>query len=60
MLYNLIGNALKFTFSGHIEIHVSLADTNILKTDISDTGIGIKDSDKYRLFNFFGKLETSK
>ena len=40
MLFNLIGNALKFTFKGRIFTRVYMQD-NFLITEIEDTGVGI-------------------
>ena len=40
VLFNLIGNALKFTFKGSIEVHLYVKN-NILYTEVRDSGIGI-------------------
>jgi hypothetical protein len=37
ILVNLLSNALKFTDSGFVEVHVSLVDVR-LKIDVKDTG----------------------
>ena len=46
MLFNLVGNAIKFTFKGYIKVtlNYNFID-NYLVTEIEDTGIGIKDED---------------
>jgi len=61
ILINLIGNALKFTFSGYIELRVELdlEDSDFIILKVKDTGLGIKDEDKDKLFKMFGKLEQS-
>ena len=49
---NLIGNALKFTKEGHIEI--SIADKEeIVECSVSDTGLGISKEDLLRVFSKF-------
>ena len=55
MLFNLIGNAIKFTFKGSITVFVSY-DDGFLTTEVTDTGIGIKEEDQTKLFQFFGKI----
>lgn len=59
MLLNLIGNAIKFTFKGSINVNVDYKN-NILITQIIDTGIGIKEENIGKLFKFFGQIESSK
>jgi signal transduction histidine kinase len=41
VLFNLVGNALKFTFHGFITITVFFENNNLV-TVVKDTGIGIK------------------
>jgi len=57
---NLVGNAVKFTSEGGITINVE-QDTRkeYLKFIIEDTGIGIRDNEKGKLFKMFGRLEHS-
>ncbi len=63
ILVNMIGNAIKFTNSGHIFIDLSVQD--ILGDDVSltimiqDTGIGIKKGDRKRLFDSFSQVDAS-
>jgi signal transduction histidine kinase/CheY-like chemotaxis protein len=59
ILLNLLSNALKFTFKGQIEVSVSSVDKNV-KISVTDTGMGIKDCDKDRLFRAFGKLDLGQ
>ena len=61
VLFNLLGNAVKFTFQGAISISVDFdEDNNHLLVDVEDTGIGMQDADLAKLFQFFGCLAKSK
>ena len=61
ILFNLIGNALKFTYKGKITLGLEY-DTlsGILSVSVQDTGIGIKPEDLAKLFQFFGQVSSSK
>ena len=59
ILFNLVGNALKFTYRGFVDIKISLKDNNLV-TQVRDSGIGIKENDINKLFRFFGKLDEVK
>ncbi|MEW6495452.1 MAG: PAS domain S-box protein [Cyanobacteriota bacterium] len=63
ILTNLVGNAIKFTFSGEVVIHVSLEfETTTyaeLRFGVSDTGIGIAPEDQKKLFQSFSQVDTS-
>jgi PAS domain S-box-containing protein len=63
VLYNLIGNAIKFTDAGSVTIRAycdPMADGRIrLKIDVEDTGIGIADHDLERIFHNFQTLDDS-
>ncbi|HEX2937156.1 MAG TPA: PAS domain S-box protein [Bacteroidales bacterium] len=57
VLFNLIGNAIKFTHQGHvnIDLHFGLIDNNKgnLQVKIEDTGIGIPKSQQQLIFEAF-------
>ena len=59
ILINLVGNAIKFTFEGSVTltIDVDKRDPRKLKFSVIDTGIGIREQDKIKLFQKFGKLQ---
>ncbi len=50
---NLIGNALKFTDEGSIKVHIFKKNKNKIECDIIDTGIGINEEDKHKIFKKF-------
>lgn len=57
ILFNLIGNALKFTLEGEIRVAASFtpdgAETGTLVFSVIDTGIGIAPEDRERIFEPF-------
>ena len=62
-MMNLIGNAFKFTFNGHIKIIAGLIkveDEDAISIAIEDTGLGIKDEDKPKLFKLFSMIDTTE
>lgn len=63
ILNNLIGNAVKFTQSGEIFIDVSIDSMTsqqvLLKFSVSDTGIGIQNWNRERLFEAFTQSDSS-
>lgn len=63
ILLNLIGNAIKFTSEGHVEVRVRLEpiDSSCLRLafDIEDTGIGIAQDKLNRLFKAFSQVDAS-
>eukprot|EP00347_Sterkiella_histriomuscorum_P000345 403376220 len=59
ILFNLVGNASKFTFQGGISVNIDFKD-GILTTKVRDTGIGISSEDMEKLFQFFGKVQSNK
>jgi len=57
VLINLLGNAVKFTEKGHVELRVELVsfDKELvrLKFSVEDTGIGISETGKAKVFEAF-------
>ena len=58
VLTNLIGNAVKFTATGHILIDATEVDAEV-HLAIQDSGIGIDPSEQTRLFEPFEQLDSS-
>ena len=58
-MFNLIGNALKFTFKGGITVSLQFLK-GVLISQVEDTGIGIQPNDLKLLFKFFGQIAKSK
>ena len=71
ILINLVGNAIKFTESGEVLIHCSLLNPKedrpallgdrrvTLRFAIKDTGIGIDEADRKKLFKSFSQVDAS-
>jgi signal transduction histidine kinase/CheY-like chemotaxis protein len=58
ILLNLIGNAVKFTEEGKVEISAAKSDLNF-DIKIADTGIGISEKDLPFIFNEFRQADGS-
>ena len=65
ILINLIGNAIKFTEKGEIEIEVRLISENELRQEaqiffsVRDTGIGVSKENQSRIFEAFSQADSS-
>jgi signal transduction histidine kinase/DNA-binding NarL/FixJ family response regulator len=65
ILLNLVGNAVKFTFSGSITLSVKVengpSDTGKVAVHfiVNDTGIGIPEENLPRIFNMFEQVDNS-
>lgn len=62
ILMNLLHNAVKFTESGGVTLHVNRredgADDDVaLRFSVRDTGIGIPEADKHRIFGAFEQVD---
>jgi signal transduction histidine kinase len=58
VLLNLVGNAIKFTDSGEVRIDVA-AKNGDLVVSVSDTGPGIPETDREKIFDEFRQAEGS-
>ena len=63
ILLNLIGNAIKFTHHGEVSVHVLFMGTSESKVELQihvwDTGIGIAQEAKHKLFHSFTQADSS-
>jgi hypothetical protein len=59
VLLNLLGNAVKFTSQGGVQMRVRTAeDPAFLRIEVADTGAGVPPDQRHRLFQDFGRLDT--
>ncbi len=63
VLTNLVSNAVKFTAEGEVSVRCRAIeesdDTVTLRVDVVDTGVGIPDDAKSRLFESFEQVDSS-
>ena len=63
ILLNLLGNGIKFTDDGYVEVLVDVVeaedDSLMLEFQVTDTGIGIPAEKQDRLFKAFSQLDAS-
>jgi two-component system, sensor histidine kinase and response regulator len=63
ILMNLVGNALKFTENGQVRINVHVTSTDatsaMVQFEIRDSGVGILESTRARLFQPFSQADGS-
>jgi len=60
ILYNFLSNAVKFTPErGRIEIRAGMADEKTVRIAVADTGCGIAEADKKKIFEKFRQADGS-
>ncbi len=63
VIVNLVGNAVKFTEAGHVDIYAHVIqqepETVRIQFDIADTGIGIPEEAQARIFERFAQANDS-
>ena len=55
---NLMGNAIKFTEKGSVELRITGDKENKIKFEVIDTGIGISKDHATTVFQMFKRLHT--
>ncbi len=60
ILFNLAGNALKFTQQGGVLIHVGLTGQGLVRFSVRDTGAGIAPEARERIFEEFGQADPGR
>lgn len=63
VLTNLVGNAVKFTKAGSVEVHLQVVADTVTHTqfrfEVRDTGVGIPDKARSRMFQSFSQADSS-
>ena len=62
VLFNLLGNSLKFTEQGYVQLSLKLLqkkDKNHIAFEVSDTGIGISKDKQAEIFKVFSQADSS-
>ena len=66
ILHNIVGNAAKFTESGHIKMSISVVDVHdqlegqkMFRVCVEDTGIGIREDKQKKIFDKFSQAEET-
>ena len=63
VVLNLVSNAVKFTQKGQVIIHAAIQAANpeelLVRFEVEDTGLGIPDDRRDRLFKLFSQVDAS-
>jgi signal transduction histidine kinase/CheY-like chemotaxis protein len=59
ILFNLLGNALKFTEKGSVRLSLERVGDNQLCIEVADTGIGLTEEQRERLFQPFVQADST-
>ena len=63
VLFSLQSNAIKYTTKGEVRHTIDLIETDegqFLKIDVHDTGLGIREEDRDKMFKLFGQVKNDK
>lgn len=58
VIFNLIGNALKFTKKGYVKLKCSMKDADTVLIEVIDTGIGINEKAQEYIFSPFSQADS--
>jgi two-component system sensor histidine kinase/response regulator len=63
ILLNLLNNAVKFTAAGEVDVRVDVVEEReedaVLRFSVRDTGVGVPEERRGRLFNAFAQIDSS-
>lgn len=59
ILFNLLGNAIKFTEKGSVRLSLESAPDSMVRIKVVDTGIGLTEEQRNRLFQPFVQADSS-
>ncbi len=63
VLFNLVGNALKFTEKGYVKVGANVGEQEkkrvFLEVEVEDTGVGIPEDKQDDIFENFSQLDTT-
>lgn len=60
VLFNLIGNAVKYTDKGNIKVSASVLDDGYVEICVSDSGVGIPPAKRDSIFSRFSKVDSAE
>lgn len=60
ILINLLSNSIKYTHTGKVVFKIEKLEGNEIRYTVTDTGIGIKPEDIYKLFKPFERIEEER
>jgi signal transduction histidine kinase len=59
ILRNFVSNAIKFTETGEVRVRAAAEPGDLVRFDVTDTGIGIAPEDQARIFEEFTQVDSS-